>query len=237
MIDDSDFIFAQSLRGKKCFCWCHTNTLGTILRRFPLHNVDRQARPRNPKKKCWTGVMFEGLGTLIPFSNNLTLLLRLTSSSPGSGLQKNFFRTFFLKFDKSLNSLISSVYWLALKGLLAKKKNFILNQRNETSVLWNPLKRRALISSDKHQDTKNKQILLPHPEGSIWYLPLSILVIEMINFKKLEESMWQSMTDKCLLWGRVPSDATYHNMINDKWPLLRTWRKVIRWKNVAVNDW
>ena len=36
MIDDSDFIFAQSLRGKKCFCWCHTNTLGTILRRFPL---------------------------------------------------------------------------------------------------------------------------------------------------------------------------------------------------------
>ena len=36
MIDDSDFIFAQSLREKKCFCWCHTNTLGTILRRFPL---------------------------------------------------------------------------------------------------------------------------------------------------------------------------------------------------------
>ena len=35
MIDDSDFIFAQSLREKKCFCWCHTNTLGTILRRFP----------------------------------------------------------------------------------------------------------------------------------------------------------------------------------------------------------
>ena len=35
MIDDSDFIFAQSLRGKKCFCWCHTNTLGTNLRRFP----------------------------------------------------------------------------------------------------------------------------------------------------------------------------------------------------------
>ena len=36
MIDDSDFIFAQSLREKKCFCWCHTNTLSTILRRFPL---------------------------------------------------------------------------------------------------------------------------------------------------------------------------------------------------------
>ena len=35
MIDDSDFIFAQSLREKKCFRWCHTNTLGTILRRFP----------------------------------------------------------------------------------------------------------------------------------------------------------------------------------------------------------
>ena len=39
MIDDSDFIFAQSLRGKKCFCWCHTNTLGTILRRFPALSV------------------------------------------------------------------------------------------------------------------------------------------------------------------------------------------------------
>ena len=35
MIDDSDFIFPQSLGEKKCFCWCHTNTLGTILRRFP----------------------------------------------------------------------------------------------------------------------------------------------------------------------------------------------------------
>ena len=40
MIDDSDFIFAQSLREKKCFCWCHTNTLGTILRRFPHITVD-----------------------------------------------------------------------------------------------------------------------------------------------------------------------------------------------------
>ena len=40
MIDDSDFIFAQSLRGKKCFCWCHTNTLGTILGRFP-HEKDK----------------------------------------------------------------------------------------------------------------------------------------------------------------------------------------------------
>ena len=35
MIDDSAFIFAQSLREKKYLCWCHTNTLGTILRRFP----------------------------------------------------------------------------------------------------------------------------------------------------------------------------------------------------------
>ena len=42
MIDDSDFIFAQSLRGKKCFCWCHTNTLGTILRRFP-HDRKRKS--------------------------------------------------------------------------------------------------------------------------------------------------------------------------------------------------
>ena len=38
------------------------------------------------------------------------------------------------------------------------------------------VKRWALTSSDKQQDTKNKQILLPHLEGSIWYLPLSILI-------------------------------------------------------------
>ena len=42
MIDDSDFIFAQSLREKKCFCWCHTNTLGTILRRFPQQEQKRK---------------------------------------------------------------------------------------------------------------------------------------------------------------------------------------------------
>ena len=29
------FHFCPIFKGKKCFCWCHTNTLGTILRRFP----------------------------------------------------------------------------------------------------------------------------------------------------------------------------------------------------------
>ena len=29
------FNFCPIFKGKKCFCWCHTNTLGTILRRFP----------------------------------------------------------------------------------------------------------------------------------------------------------------------------------------------------------
>ena len=72
-----------------------------------IHNVDRQACQRNPKK-CWTGVMFEGLRTLIPLSNNLTLLLRLTSSSPGSGLQKNFLRTFFSKFELKLKLKLRS---------------------------------------------------------------------------------------------------------------------------------
>ena len=48
MIDDSDFIFAQSLREKKCFCWCHTNTLGTILRRFPQGRVWRYFELSDP---------------------------------------------------------------------------------------------------------------------------------------------------------------------------------------------
>ena len=37
------FHFCPIFKGKKCFCWCHTNTLGTILRRFPLEQLESES--------------------------------------------------------------------------------------------------------------------------------------------------------------------------------------------------
>ena len=68
MIDDSDFIFAQSLRGKKCFCWCHTNTLGTFLRRFPLGQSTWQIPRLKGRFLNWfiSKVTLESLNLLFP---------------------------------------------------------------------------------------------------------------------------------------------------------------------------
>ena len=125
-----------------------------------------------------------GLRTVIPLSNNLTLLLGLTLSSPGSGLQETSWEHFCQSLINAKIALILSVFLTGPQRFLFQKGKFHIKSKKWKSVLWNLLIRQALISSDKHRDANNK--LLTHPEGSIWYLPLSIL-IEMINFKKLEE--------------------------------------------------
>ena len=71
MIDDSDFIFAQSLREKKCFCWCHTNTLGTILRRFP--HIHKNFRSSPPSPRCTQHDQSTGLKAFFPLSVFLIL--------------------------------------------------------------------------------------------------------------------------------------------------------------------
>ena len=125
MIDDSDFIFAQSLRGKKCFCWCHTNTLGTILRRFPhwlvfggTASVWGGAATRRDLKSDFIHIE---LNTLYLYSNTW------------------FHVCFYMKVSVSLQSVCGYARWRNFRGSASVEHGRDLNHPQSTQsegTLW-----------------------------------------------------------------------------------------------------
>ena len=122
-----------------------------------------------------------GLRTVIPLSNNLTLLLGLTLSSPGSGLQKTSWEHFCQSLINAKIALILSVFLTGPQRFLCQKGKFHIKSKKWKSVLWNPLIRQALISSDKHRDANNKLltlckvvIILTYPPEMIFYQLIEI---------------------------------------------------------------
>ena len=157
--------------------------------------------------------MFEGLRTVIPLSNNLTLLLRLTSSSPGSDLQKSSWEHFFQSLVNAKITLIPTVILTGPQRFLCQKGKFhIKTKKLNECTLKSPDKTGSDIirQTPRHKkqtytfDSPRGQHLVPapiHPDRN-----------DQLQEIGGKARMWQSITDKCFLRGRVPSDVTFHNI-------------------------